>query len=156
MFQTAAGIFTTVSAPLPASTTEQKPTPDLSSDCATALSSLCLAQAQEIVLKKAVGDSKKESVLAKISEQTAAIAHDASAAEMRERLEALSKVGTVAVGRTVLPSTTAAPLQREGVRERERVGLRRRRWLLFEHAAESRGWMSVQRFGRDRDTQRPP
>ena len=76
MFQTAAGIFTTVSAPLPASTTEQKPTPDLSSDCATALSSLCLAQAQEIVLKKAVGDSKKESVLAKISEKPAATFSD--------------------------------------------------------------------------------
>ena len=73
MFQTAAGLFTAVSAPLPASTTEQKPTPDLSSDCATALSSLCLAQAQEIVLKKAVGDGKKESVLAKISEQAAAM-----------------------------------------------------------------------------------
>ena len=76
MFQTAAGLFTAVSAPLPASTTEQKPTPDLSSDCATALSSLCLAQAQEIVLKKAVGDAKKESVLAKISEQTAAMFSD--------------------------------------------------------------------------------
>ena len=73
MFQTAAGLFTAVSAPLPASTTEQKPTPDLSSDCATALSSLCLAQAQEIVLRKAVGDGKKETVLAKISEQAAAM-----------------------------------------------------------------------------------
>ena len=76
MLQTAAGLFTTVSAPLPASTTEQKPTPDLSSACATALSSLCLAQAQEIVLKKAVGDGKKESVLAKISEQAAAMFSD--------------------------------------------------------------------------------
>ena len=76
MFQTAAGLFTAVSAPLPASTTEQKPTPDLSSDCATALSSLCLAQAQEIVLRKAVGDGKKESVLAKISAQAAAMFGD--------------------------------------------------------------------------------
>ena len=71
MFQMAAGIFTAVSAPLPESTMEQKPTPDLSSECATALSSLCLAQAQEIVLRKAIGDGKKESVLAKIAEQAA-------------------------------------------------------------------------------------
>ena len=74
MFQTAAGLFTAVSAPLPASTTEQKPTPDLSSDCATDLSSL--VQAQEIVLKKAMGDTKKGSVLSKISEQTAAMFSD--------------------------------------------------------------------------------
>ena len=46
MFQTAAGLFTAVSVPLPTSTMEQKPTPDLSSDSATALSSLCLAHAQ--------------------------------------------------------------------------------------------------------------
>ena len=38
MFQQAAGLFTAVSAPVPESTTEQKPTPDLGSDCALALS----------------------------------------------------------------------------------------------------------------------
>ena len=38
MFQLAAGLFSAVSAPVPESSTEQKPTPDLSSECAQALS----------------------------------------------------------------------------------------------------------------------
>ena len=38
MFQLAAGLFSAVSAPVPESSTEQKPTPDLSTECAQALS----------------------------------------------------------------------------------------------------------------------
>lgn len=71
MFQQAAGLFTAVSAPVPESTTEQKPTPDLGSDCALALSSLCLAQAQELVLRKAIQDQKKGAVVSKIAAQGA-------------------------------------------------------------------------------------
>jgi len=70
MFQLAAGLFSAVSAPVPESSTEQKPTPDLSSECAQALSGLCLAQAQEVVLRKAISDNKKDAVIAKISHQT--------------------------------------------------------------------------------------
>merc|ERR1712130_565126 len=47
--------------------TEQKPTPDLSPDCLEALSSLCLAQAQDCVLRKAVRDQKKAAVVAKLA-----------------------------------------------------------------------------------------
>lgn len=70
MFQLAAGLFSAVSAPVPESSTEQKPTPDLSSECAQALSGLCLVQAQEVVLRKAISDNKKDAVIAKISHQT--------------------------------------------------------------------------------------
>jgi len=69
LFQVAAGLFSAVSVPLPESSTEQKPTPDLSTECASALSSLCLAQAQEIVLMKAISDQKKESITMKLSQQ---------------------------------------------------------------------------------------
>ena len=66
----AGGLFAAISVPLPDSSTEKKPTPDLSSESALALSSLCLAQAQEVVLRKAMADGKKDGVVAKISEQT--------------------------------------------------------------------------------------
>merc|ERR1712130_33198 len=45
LLQSAAGVFSAMTAPLPADCTEQKPTPDLSRDCLEALSSLCLAKA---------------------------------------------------------------------------------------------------------------
>jgi len=70
MFQFAAGLFSAVSAPVPESSTEQKPTPDLGSECAQALSELCLAQAQEVVLRKAISDNKKDAVIAKISHKS--------------------------------------------------------------------------------------
>merc|ERR1712106_46604 len=67
MFQLAAGIFSAVSTPPPSSPSEQKPTPDLSPEAAAALSSLCLAQAQEVVLQKAVMDGKKDTIIAKLA-----------------------------------------------------------------------------------------
>jgi len=71
MYQSAAGLFSAISVPLPESSTEKKPTPDLSTETALALSSVCLVQGQEVVMKKAVSDGKKDAVLAKISQQTA-------------------------------------------------------------------------------------
>jgi len=67
MFQAAAGILSAVSTPPPSSASEQKPTPDLSSESASVLSSLCLAQAQEMVVQKAVMDSKKDGIISKLA-----------------------------------------------------------------------------------------
>jgi len=67
MFQSAAGIFTAVSTPPPSSSSEQKPTADLNPECAEALSSLCLSQAQEVVLLKAMSDRKKDGIIAKLA-----------------------------------------------------------------------------------------
>jgi programmed cell death 6-interacting protein len=67
MFQLAAGIFSAVSTPPPSSSSEQKPTPDLSPESAAALASLCLAQAQEVVLQKAMADNKKDNIIAKLA-----------------------------------------------------------------------------------------
>jgi len=67
LFQVAAGIFSAVSTPPPSSSSEQKPTPDLSPESAAALASLCLAQAQEVVLQKALSDKKKDNIIAKLA-----------------------------------------------------------------------------------------
>merc|ERR1712004_75452 len=67
LLQSAAGVFSAMTAPLPADCTEQKPTQDLSPDCLEALSSICLAQAQDCVLRKAVRDQKKAAVVAKLA-----------------------------------------------------------------------------------------
>merc|ERR1712014_545176 len=70
LYQQAAGILGAISVPPSTSTTEQKPTPDLLPESAAALSSVSLAQAQEIVLRKAVIDNKKNIVIAKLAEKT--------------------------------------------------------------------------------------
>lgn len=70
LYQQAAGIYEAISVPASSSSTEQKPTPDLSPQSAAALSALTLAQAQEIVLRKAVIDNKKNVVIAKLAQKT--------------------------------------------------------------------------------------
>merc|ERR1711974_158320 len=70
LYQQAAGIFEAISVPVSSASTEQKPTPDLSPGSAAALSSVTLAQAQEIVLRKAVIDNKKNVVIAKLAQKT--------------------------------------------------------------------------------------
>jgi len=70
MFQMAAGILAAVSTPPPSSPSEQKPTPDLSPESAQALSCLCVAQAQEVILMKAIQDGKKEGIVAKLAKHT--------------------------------------------------------------------------------------
>jgi len=67
MLQVAAGIFSAVSTPPPSSSSEQKPTTDLSPESAAALASLCLAQAQEVVLQKALMDKKNDNIIAKLA-----------------------------------------------------------------------------------------
>ena len=70
LYQQAAGILAAISVPTSSSSTEQKPTPDLLPESAAALASVTLAQAQEIVLRKAVIDNKKNIVIAKLAEKT--------------------------------------------------------------------------------------
>ena len=70
LYQLAAGILEAISVPASTSPTEQKPTPDLLPESAAALASVTLAQAQEIVLRKAVIDNKKNIVIAKLAEKT--------------------------------------------------------------------------------------
>ena len=67
LLQSAAGVFSAMTIPLPATSTEQKPTKDLSPACLEALASLCLAQAQDCVLQKALRDQKKPVVVAKLA-----------------------------------------------------------------------------------------
>merc|ERR1711913_6832 len=69
LYQQAAGILEAISVPTSSSPTEQKPTPDLLPESAAALASVTLAQAQEIVLRKAVIDNKKNLVIAKLAEK---------------------------------------------------------------------------------------
>ena len=45
----------------------QEPTPDLEPEALSVLSSLCLAQAQEMVVQKAVKDSMKDNIVAKLA-----------------------------------------------------------------------------------------
>ena len=49
---------------------QQEPTPDMSPDTLGALSALMLAQAQEIFVYKAIHDSMKEGIIAKLAAQT--------------------------------------------------------------------------------------
>merc|ERR1719158_2649182 len=46
---------------------EQDPTPDLEPDCLSILSNLCLAQAQEMVVQKAIKDNMKDNIVAKLA-----------------------------------------------------------------------------------------
>jgi len=67
LLQSAAGIFSILTAPLPQGTTEHKPTPDLYPEALSALAGLCLAQAQEMILKKVIKDKKKDNIIAKVA-----------------------------------------------------------------------------------------
>ncbi|XP_063974590.1 programmed cell death 6-interacting protein [Diachasmimorpha longicaudata] len=68
LFQQAAGIFNYLKGNVMLSI-HQEPTPDMSPDTLSALSSLMLAQAQEIFVHKAIHDSMKEGVIAKLASQ---------------------------------------------------------------------------------------
>merc|ERR1719339_484862 len=64
--QAAAGIFTALKDRV-VGLIEQEPTPDLEPECLGVLSSLCLAQAQELVVQKALKDSMKDNIVAKLA-----------------------------------------------------------------------------------------
>ncbi|XP_043268498.1 programmed cell death 6-interacting protein [Venturia canescens] len=69
LFQQSAGIFNYLKANVMLAI-QQEPTPDMSPDTLGALSSLMLAQAQEIFVHKAIHDSMKEGIIAKLAAQT--------------------------------------------------------------------------------------
>jgi len=64
--QSAAGIFTALKDRV-VGLIEQEPTPDLEPECLGVLASLCLAQAQELVVQKALKDSMKDNIVAKLA-----------------------------------------------------------------------------------------
>jgi len=86
LYQQAAGILGAISVPTSSSSTEQKPTPDLLPESAAALASVTLAQAQEIVLRKAVIDNKKNLIIAKLADKSG---------EMYEECQQLMQVESV-------------------------------------------------------------
>lgn len=65
-FQVAAGIFTHLKQRV-RSDVAQEPTPDLEPEALGVLSTICLAQAQEMVVLKAIHDRMKDNIIAKLS-----------------------------------------------------------------------------------------
>jgi len=64
--QSAAGIFLQLKEGVMGAI-EQEPTPDLEPEALSVLSSLCLAQAQEMVVQKAIKDNMKDNIVAKLA-----------------------------------------------------------------------------------------
>jgi len=64
--QVAAGIFKALQERV-VGLLEQEPTPDLEPDCLAVLAALCLAQAQEMVVVKAMKDKMKDNIVAKLA-----------------------------------------------------------------------------------------
>ena len=64
--QTAAGIFSCLKERV-VGMMEQEPTPDLEPECLAVLASLCLSQAQEMVVQKALKDRMKDNIIAKLA-----------------------------------------------------------------------------------------
>eukprot|EP00092_Neocalanus_flemingeri_P006036 GFUD01006504.1.p1 GENE.GFUD01006504.1~~GFUD01006504.1.p1 ORF type:complete len:370 (+),score=129.50 GFUD01006504.1:173-1282(+) len=89
LFQMASGILSAVSTPPPTTASDQKPTPDLSPESAAVLSSLCLAQAQEIVVQKAMVDSKKDSIIAKLARHADTLYTETITLMQKETVKAL-------------------------------------------------------------------
>ncbi|XP_034935914.1 programmed cell death 6-interacting protein [Chelonus insularis] len=76
LFQQAAGIFNYLKGHVMLAI-QQEPTPDMSPDTLAALSALMLAQAQEIFVHKAIHDSMKDAVIAKLASQAEELYADA-------------------------------------------------------------------------------
>lgn len=124
--QTAAGVFSALTVPLPQGSTEQKPTEDLMPECLEALSSLCLAQAQQCLVLKATKDNKKDAIVARL----AAHARDLFGAA-REKMEGEKVRGlwekdwlATVTGRHSLYSGLAQLHQAEVCREQSKMGER--------------------------------
>ncbi|KAK0171286.1 hypothetical protein PV328_009034 [Microctonus aethiopoides] len=76
LFQQAAGIFNYLKGNVMLAI-QQEPTPDMTPDTLSALSALMLAQAQEIFVYKAMHDSMKDTVIARLAAQTEELYADA-------------------------------------------------------------------------------
>lgn len=88
MYQQSAGIFAHLKGITPAIIT-QEPTPDLNPDSLHALSALMLAQAQETFVHKAIRDSMKEAIVAKLSSQCEDLYADALRALQKDSVRTL-------------------------------------------------------------------
>ncbi|KAK7067282.1 Rhophilin, Rho GTPase binding protein [Halocaridina rubra] len=88
LFQSAGGIFSHLKGIVHASV-QQEPTPDLQPDTLAALSSLCLAQAQEVVTVKAINGQMKDIIIAKLCSQCEEMFADALKHLQRESLKNL-------------------------------------------------------------------
>jgi len=94
--QTAAGIFNQLKDRVVAAI-EQEPTPDLEPETLTLLSAICLAQAQELVVQKALKDKMKESIIAKLSKHADDLFSDVLKNMQKESVRSLWDKDWVAV-----------------------------------------------------------
>lgn len=88
LFQSAAGIFQHLKG-IVHSAVQQEPTPDLQPETLTALSSLCVAQAQEVIAVKAINDRMKDVIVAKLCSQCEELFSDTLKHLQRETLKGL-------------------------------------------------------------------
>lgn len=88
LFQSAAGIFNHLKG-IVHSAVQQEPTPDLQPETLTALSSLCVAQAQEVIAVKAINDRMKDLIVAKLCSQCEDLFGEALKHLQRETLKGL-------------------------------------------------------------------
>ncbi|XP_041773972.1 programmed cell death 6-interacting protein [Anopheles merus] len=88
LFQQSASIFTFLKT-LALATIQGEPTPDLSQDSLTALGNLMLAQAQEMFVIKAIKDSMKDLVVAKLCAQCEELYSEALRSMQRDGVRAL-------------------------------------------------------------------
>ncbi|KAL7647253.1 UNVERIFIED_CONTAM: hypothetical protein RMT77_002511 [Armadillidium vulgare] len=88
LFQSASGIFNHLKTIVHASL-QQDPTPDLQPETLTALSSLMLAQAQEVISLKARSDNMKDAVVAKLLSQCEELYGEALKNMQKEMLKPL-------------------------------------------------------------------
>ncbi|XP_054279937.1 programmed cell death 6-interacting protein isoform X2 [Macrosteles quadrilineatus] len=88
LFQQSAGIFSHLKGNVMAAL-QQDPTPDLNPDTLAALSSLMLAQAQEIFVHKAIHDNLKDALTAKLANQAEELYADALKLLQKENVRPL-------------------------------------------------------------------
>ncbi|KAJ1520851.1 hypothetical protein ONE63_003939 [Megalurothrips usitatus] len=88
LFQQSAGIFNYLKAHIMLAI-QQDPTPDLNPDTLAALSAVMLAQAQEMFAQKAIHDSMKPAVIAKLCAQCEELYSEALKALQKEQLKPL-------------------------------------------------------------------
>lgn len=88
LFQQSAGIFSQLKGAAPAAI-PQEPTPDLNPDSLHVLSSLMLAQAQEIFILKAIKDSVKDQLIAKLCCQCEEMYADVLKSMQKDSIRAL-------------------------------------------------------------------
>lgn len=88
LFQQSAGIFSHLKSAAPAAI-PQEPTPDLSPDALNIFANLMLAQAQEVIVIKAIKDNMKDVIVAKLASQCEELYSDVLKTMQKENLKTL-------------------------------------------------------------------